>query len=62
MITRDVKAGDKIRYADTYYCWTVHHVRNNIAYSCENENECDKCFIYVFADGEYNHMHTIIED
>ena len=65
MITRDVKVGDWIQYTDfdgiVRPAWQVRKVSGGIAYETAQRNESTQCFIYRFADGEFNRMHTIVE-
>lgn len=60
MITRDVQVGDLIKYKDQEP-WEVKAVENGIAYESEHKASSTKCFIFKFANGEYNTMHTIVE-
>ena len=65
MLTRMVKAGDVVMYDRPAHelnrQFTVHHVRNGIAYTQPDERDDRGCFIAQFSDGGLNTMFTIVE-
>ena len=64
MLTKKPKQGDNIEYRDNagflVRTITAHHTRDGICYSQADESKDKHCFIYQFADGRYNNLHTII--
>lgn len=61
-MNRKPDPGDIIYYIRNGDEWPVHHTRDNICYSQEDESSDGKQFIYQFADGEFNTMHIIREE
>ena len=65
MLHRIPEPGDTIEYlGDKPYKWTVHHIRDNICYSQEDELSDGKSFIISFNEGinglVFNSMHRIV--
>jgi hypothetical protein len=66
MITREPKPGDTIAYEHDNNGpidrWTVHHCTGSLCYSQADEKNDTKVFIWRFADGVHNSIHTIEND